>query len=91
MITPIKLKILLQIQHIQIPTGEVVKVTKAKYIVSNIVLTKEDGSIYVVPKSQSYFIVDELTSASLTLNIPNVPAANYTKVKFGIGVDKSPI
>jgi len=69
--------------------GEVVKVTKAKYIVSNIVLTKEDGSTYVVPKSQSYFIVDELTPASLTLNIPNVPAANYTKAKFGIGVDKA--
>ncbi len=69
--------------------GEVVKVTKAKYIISNVVLTKEDGSTYVVPKSESYFIVDELTPASLTVAIPNVPAGNYTKVKYGIGVDQA--
>ncbi len=69
--------------------GETVKITKAKYIVSNIVLTKEDGSTYTVPKSQSYFIIDEANDASTLLNLPNIPAANYTKVKFGIGVDQA--
>ena len=68
--------------------GEAVKISKAKYIVSNIVLTKEDGSTVTVPKSQSYFIVDEFTSASTLLNLPNIPAGNYTKIKFGIGVDQ---
>lgn len=69
--------------------GEVVKINKLKYIVSNIVLTKADGSTFIVPKSQSYFIVDEATAASALLNLPNIPAANYTKVSFGIGVDKT--
>lgn len=68
--------------------GEVVKVSKLKYIISNIKLTKEDGTVFTYPKSQSYFIVDELTPASLLLNLTNVPAGNYTKVTFGIGVDQ---
>ncbi|MEN9981499.1 MAG: hypothetical protein RIR67_1175 [Bacteroidota bacterium] len=69
--------------------GEVVKINKLKYIVSNIVLTKADGTTFTVPKSQSYFIVDESTTASTLLNFPNIPAANYTKVSFGIGVDQA--
>lgn len=69
--------------------GEVIKINKLKYIVSNIVLTKADGTTYVVPKAQRYFIVDEATVASALLNLPNIPAANYTKVSFGIGVDKT--
>jgi hypothetical protein len=68
--------------------GETIKVSKAKYIVSNIVLTKADGSTYTVPKSESYFIIDEATAASTLLTLPNIPAANYTKVSFGIGVDQ---
>lgn len=71
------------------PNGEVITVTRAKYIVSNIVLTKEDGTLFTVPKSQSYFIVDELEVESLNVNIPNVPAGNYTKVQYGIGVDEA--
>ena len=69
--------------------GEVVKINKAKYIVSNIVLTKADGSTYSVPKSESYFIVDEEVTSSTLINLPNIPAGNYTKVKFGIGVDQT--
>lgn len=69
--------------------SEKVKPEKAIYIVSNIVLTKTDGSIYTVPKSQSYFFVNESNAASTVITIPNVPAANYTKVKFGVGVDKA--
>lgn len=68
--------------------GENLKVSDVKYIVSNIVLTKEDGSTYTVPKSESYFIIDESDEASQTIELSNVPAGNYTKVKFGIGVDQ---
>lgn len=67
--------------------GEIVKATNAIYIVSNIVLTKEDGSTYTVPKSESYFFVNEADVVSTLLNLPNIPAGNYTQVKFGIGVD----
>ncbi|MFV5686146.1 MbnP family protein [Flavobacterium sp. GB2R13] len=69
--------------------NEVLKINKIKYIISNIVLTKEDGTTFTYPKSESYFIVDEATVASRLLELTNVPAANYTKIKFGIGVDKA--
>lgn len=68
--------------------GEVIKISKLKYIVSNIVLTKEDGSTFTVPKVSSYFIVDEATASSLILNLSSIPAANYKAIKFGIGVDQ---
>lgn len=69
--------------------GEVVKINNAIYIISNIVLTKTDGSIYTVPKSQSYFFVNEANAASTILNLPNIPAGNYNKVTFGVGVDQA--
>ena len=68
--------------------GEVIKVNKIKYIVSNIVLTEADGSTYTVPKSESYFIIDEENAASTLLEIQNIPAGNYTQVSYGIGVDQ---
>lgn len=69
--------------------NEVVSITQAKYIVSNIVLTKRDGTIFTVPKSESYFIVDEAIPASTTLSLPNIPAGDYKSIKFGIGVDQA--
>jgi hypothetical protein len=69
--------------------GENLKISDVKYIVSNIVLTKEDGSTYTVPKSESYFIVDESDATSQMIELENIPAGNYTKVKFGIGVDQA--
>jgi hypothetical protein len=53
------------------------------------VLTKTDGSTYTVPKSQSYFFVNEANAASTILNLPNIPAGNYNKVTFGVGVDQA--
>ncbi|MFC6875821.1 MbnP family protein [Flavobacterium myungsuense] len=69
--------------------GEVLNVTKLKYIVSNIVLTKEDGSTFIVPKSESYFIVDESIEESQDITLLNIPAGNYKSVQFGIGVDRA--
>jgi hypothetical protein len=69
--------------------GEKVKATQLKYIVSNIVLTKADGTTFTYPKSSSYFIVDEATTASQILNLAKIPAGDYTSVKFGIGIDKA--
>ncbi len=74
-----------------VPTSqnEVLKISSIKYIVSNIELTREDGTTFTYPKAQSYFIVDEATPASLLLNLSNIPAANYKSIKFGIGVDQA--
>lgn len=68
--------------------SEILKISNVKYIVSNIVLTDENGVTFTYPKSQSYFIVNESDAASLMLNLTNIPSANYTKIKFGIGVDQ---
>ena len=69
--------------------NETLKISNVKYIVSNIVLTKEDGTTFTYPKSQSYFIVDESNEATHVLELPNIPAGNYSKIKFGIGVDQA--
>lgn len=69
--------------------NEVVSITQAKYIVSNIVLTKRDGTIFTLPKSESYFIVDEAIPASTSLSLSNIPAGDYKSIKFGIGVDQA--
>lgn len=68
--------------------GEKIKANNAIYIVSNIVLTKEDGSTYSLPKSESYFFVNESDAASTILSLTNIPSGNYKSITFGIGVDE---
>ncbi|WP_269225845.1 MbnP family protein [Flavobacterium eburneipallidum] len=68
--------------------NEKLKINLVKYIVSNIVLTKEDGTTYTYPKAKSYFIADESTAEGQKFELTDIPAGDYTKVKFGIGVDK---
>ena len=69
--------------------GETLKISDVKYIISNIELTKEDGTTFVYPKADSYFIVSEATTDSQNIELKNIPAGNYTKIKFGIGVDET--
>lgn len=69
--------------------GETLKISDVKYIVSNIVLTKEDGTKFIYPKSESYFVVDELNTLTHEIELEKIPAGNYTKITFGIGVDKA--
>lgn len=69
--------------------GETLTISDVKYIVSNIELIREDGTVFVYPKSESYFIVSEANEATHVLELENIPAGNYTKIKFGIGVDEA--
>lgn len=66
--------------------NESFKVTMLRYFVSNIVLTKTDGSTYTVPQDSSYFLIDESKPETLTPSI-NVPEGEYTKLDFVLGVD----
>lgn len=68
--------------------NEVLKISLVKYIVSNVVLTKADGTTFTYPKSKSYFIADESTAAGQQFKLTDIPAGDYVKVKFGIGVDE---
>jgi len=66
--------------------GETLKVNKFNYIVSNFVLIDENGDEVVYPKESSYFIINEETNQT-TIHLENIPAGNYKRIKFGLGVD----
>lgn len=67
--------------------GETLTINRFNYIVSNIVLVKEDGTEFTYPKNESYFLFSEETE-TFTVNLENVPAGDYKQIKFGIGVDQ---
>ncbi|WP_313808060.1 MbnP family protein [Flavobacterium sp.] len=68
--------------------NENLKVGLVKYIVSNIVLTKADGTTFTYPTADGYFIVNESDAASRVLQLQDIPAGDYTSIQFGIGVDQ---
>ncbi len=59
-------------------------VTKFNYYISNIRLTREDGSVYV--ESESYHLMEHVTG-NTSFAMKQVPPGNYRKVEFLIGVD----
>lgn len=61
-------------------------VTKLKYYVSNFQFTNANGSVYTVPQSESYFLIDESLPASHSPVI-KVPEGEYKSVSFIVGVD----
>lgn len=68
--------------------GETLTPSDIKYVISNIELTDETGTTFIYPKSQGYFIVSEADENTHVLELHNIPAANYVKIRFGIGVDQ---
>ncbi|CAM1361230.1 conserved hypothetical protein [Tenacibaculum xiamenense] len=71
--------------------GEILTVNSFDYIVSNFVLVTDEGEEVVYPKDQGYFIVSEGGNGktkNVEISLKDVPAGKYTKVKFGIGVDR---
>lgn len=67
--------------------GEQVKFTTLKYFVSNVVLTKSDGSTWTQP--ESYYLIDNSDAASTLISIADVPAGDYTGISFMLGVDST--
>src|SRR5690606_4613976 len=66
---------------------ESLKINRLNYIISNVMLIKEDGTEYTYPKEESYFVISAEGNL-LTAHLENVPAGDYTQLKFGIGVDE---
>jgi len=59
-------------------------VTKFNYYISNIKLTRSDGTVFTEP--ESYHLIRHVEgSTSFTIN--NLPEGNYTAMEFLIGVD----
>lgn len=65
--------------------GEDFKINVFKYYVSNVKLSKADGTTYLVP--ESYFLIDESKPSSKLIKVNNVPTGDYTKIEYTIGVD----
>lgn len=58
-----------------------------QYYVSNIILTKTDGTQYIVPKNESYFLVKHNGTENPTISLKNVPTGDYNAISFMVGVD----
>lgn len=67
--------------------GETLKVSRFTYIVSNIRLHNVDGTVFTYPSDEGYFIVNSELN-NLEIDLSNVPAGDYNKITFGIGVDQ---
>lgn len=66
-------------------SGENFTVRTLRYFISNVILSKSDGSDYIVPQDSSYFFIDE----SVSNNNPSlkIPEGEYDGITFTIGVD----
>lgn len=68
-------------------SNQTVKFTKLKYLTSNYVFIKDDGSEYAVP--ESYYLTDAATASSTLLSIKNIPSGDYKGLRFIVGVDSA--
>ncbi len=66
-------------------SGETYTVTTFNYFVSNVALTKTDGSTVKVPNT--YFLVREADPASQSLTLTGLPEGDYKTLTFMVGVD----
>lgn len=66
--------------------GEDYKISLLEYYISNIIVRKADGTAYVVPQDNSYFLIKEGDEEHEEALI-NVPEGDYTSVTFTVGVD----
>lgn len=67
--------------------GEKLSFVTLNYFISNIKLTKRDGTEYIVPQDSSYFLVKHPDSASHAIHLNGVPDGKYKSITFTIGVD----
>ncbi|TAH18750.1 MAG: hypothetical protein EAZ08_10455 [Cytophagales bacterium] len=67
--------------------GEQFSLDIFQYYISNIILKNEDGTNYIIPQDESYFLVKEEDAKSQIIKLKNIPEGNYSAVTFTIGVD----
>lgn len=66
--------------------GDSYTISVFKYYVSNVKLSKADGSIFNIP--ESYILVDASKPSSSFIKMADIPAGDYTSISYTIGVDK---
>lgn len=70
-------------------SNESYTVKELKYIISNLVLFKENGDKFVYPVADSYFLINEENADSKKIMLSDIDGGDYSKISFGIGVDQS--
>lgn len=65
--------------------GETFSLTAFNYFVSKLSLKNETGTVVTFP--DQYFLVRQVDPKTLTVDLANVPAGNYSELSFMIGVD----
>ncbi len=81
--------LILNNQQYRNAAGEQLTISKFAYYVSNIRLMTATGKAYTVPQDSSYLLISEDNKASAFHTLYNVPAGDYTQVRFMIGVDST--
>lgn len=69
----------------QTPSGEAFSISTLQYYISNVVLTRTDGTTYAAPGV--YHLVDASKPSTSKLTLDNVPVGDYAGLKFVVGVD----
>jgi len=67
--------------------GDTFNVTKFIYYISNIKLTKTDGTKFI--DNNSYYLINEATPSSQVLTLDSIPVGDYNAMEFVIGVDST--
>lgn len=78
-------KLVLNTKTYKNASGEDFTVSTLNFFVSNVALKKSDGTEVKFP--DQYFLVRQADATSLKLSLKDVPAADYTSIKYTIGVD----
>jgi hypothetical protein len=67
--------------------GDTFNVNMLKYYISNVSLTKNDGSTFIVPSS--YYLVGHNYYQENEIVLSGIPEGSYQKINFLIGVDSA--
>lgn len=71
--------------------GQTLKFSEVKYVITNIVLVKADGTkvpYHTEDLDKGGFLINQANTASLTPVLKNIPEGNYKGIEFGLGVKK---
>ncbi len=64
--------------------GDTIKLDKVKYILSNFILEKTNGTLISIPNSYAFLSMKDKTDA---FSFNNVPKGSYKSIRFSVGVD----
>ena len=77
------LPLILNTQNYINANGDNYTISTFKYYISNIKLSRADGTSYSLP--ESYYLIDASKPSSTLINLRDIPAGDYTKISYLIG------